>query len=148
MKRDTNHRTLQTAKEMPMLGATLRKYLEAGPVEVRWRRPESQRSQEQNDRMWAMLGDVSAQVNWYGVKLEDFEWKDVFTAALKRHRVVPGIDGGFVVLGMRTSKMSIRLMSELIELMFAFGADPAHPVEWSDPDWQSQMREYSKGTAA
>ena len=131
-----------------MLGATLRKYLEAGPVEVRWRRPESQRSQEQNDRMWAMLGDVSAQVNWYGVKLEDFEWKDVFTAALKRHRVVPGIDGGFVVLGMRTSKMSIRLMSELIELMFAFGADPAHPVEWSDPDWQSQMREYSKGKAA
>jgi hypothetical protein len=142
-----NRRTLETPNELPFLGQQLRAYLASGPAEVSWRRPESQRTQDQNDRMWAMLGDVSQQVTWYGTKLEDFEWKDVFTAALKRHRVVPGIDGGFVVLGMRTSKMSIRLMSELIELMFAFGADPAHPVQWTDPDWQSQMREAERAAA-
>lgn len=134
MKRDQNHRLLTTANEMPLLGATLRKYLEAGPVEVRWRRPESQRTQEQNDRMWAMLGDVAEQVNWYGKKLQDYEWKDVFSAAIKKQEAVPGIDGGFVILGARTSKMSIRLMSEMIELMFAFGADPTHPVYWTDPN--------------
>jgi len=35
---------------------------------------------------------------------------------------VPGIDGGFVVLGLSTSKMSKEEMSELLELALAFGA--------------------------
>jgi len=57
------------------------------------------RSTEQNARMWAMLTDVSRQVVWYGQKLQPEEWKDVFSASLNRQKVVPGIDGGFVVLG-------------------------------------------------
>jgi hypothetical protein len=72
--------------------------------------------------MWAMLRDVSRQVVWHGQKLADSEWKDVFTAALKRQRVVPGIDGGFVVLGTSTSAMKMAEMAELMDLMEAFGA--------------------------
>lgn len=72
--------------------------------------------------MWAMLTEVSRQVIWHGQKLSKEEWKDVFTAAQKRQKVVPGIDGGFVVLGSSTSKMTKAEMSELIELMTAFGA--------------------------
>ena len=84
-------------------------------------RPEK-RSDPQNRRMWAMLGELSAQVNWHGQKLSSEEWKDVLTAALKRQKVVPGLDGGFVVLGQRTSSMSKAEMSELQELIAAFGA--------------------------
>lgn len=73
--------------------------------------------------MWAMLRDVSQQVVWHGQKLADSEWKDVFTAALKRQKVVPGLDGGFVVLGTSTKSMTIAEMSELMELMEAFGAE-------------------------
>jgi len=80
------------------------------------------RSSEQNARMWAMLGEVSAQVTWHGQKLTADEWKDVFSAALKRQKVVPGIDGGFVVIGARTSKMTVAEMCELHTLMEAFGA--------------------------
>jgi len=80
------------------------------------------RSDAQNRRLWAMLRDISEQVNWHGNTLIDEEWKDVFTAALKRQRVVPGLDGGFVVCGQRTSKMTKAEMSELQELMEAFGA--------------------------
>ncbi len=141
MKRNPNCVVLSQPFQMTALGTTLRKYLETGEVEVRWRRPESQRSQEQNDRMWAMLTDVSEQVNWYGTKLEPEEWKDVFTAALKKQRAVPGIDGGFVILGARTSKMSIKSMHDLIELMFAFGADPEHEVRWTDPKLQDELRQ-------
>jgi hypothetical protein len=36
---------------------------------------------------------------------------------------VPGIDGGFVVLGKSTSKMTKAEMTELQELMAAFGAE-------------------------
>ena len=51
------------------------------------------RSLEQNAAMWAMLGDVSKQVNWYGQKLTPEEWKDVFSASLKGQKAVPGIIG-------------------------------------------------------
>ena len=85
-------------------------------------RPET-RSDAQNRRLWAMLTDISAQVDWYGHKLTSEEWKDVFSASLKRTKVVPGLDGGFVVCGQSTSKMTKAEMSELQELMEAFGAE-------------------------
>lgn len=83
-------------------------------------RPEK-RSDAQNRRLWAMLTDISTQVDWYGQKLTAEEWKDVFSASLKRTKVVPGLDGGFVVCGQSTSKMTKAEMCELQELMEAFG---------------------------
>ena len=83
---------------------------------------EATRSLEQNARLWAMLTDVSNQVDWYGQTLTPEEWKDVLTAAMKKQKVVPGVDGGFVVIGARTSKMGVREMGELMELIEAFGA--------------------------
>lgn len=85
-------------------------------------RPET-RSLAQNARLWAMLGEISQQVDWYGQRLTADEWKDVFSAALKRTKVVPGLDGGFVVCGQSTSKMTIAEMSEMQTLMEAFGAE-------------------------
>jgi len=79
------------------------------------------RSINQNRMMWANLEDIAQQVTWYGVKLTKDEWKDVLTAALKKQKVVPGIEGGFVVIGARTSKMTVPEMTELIELSTAFG---------------------------
>lgn len=87
------------------------------------------RSTAQNSILWSILSDVSKQVEWHGQKLDDEAWKDMATAALKRQRVVPGIDGGFVVLGTRTSKMTVAEMSELIEFLHAFGDERG--VRWS-----------------
>ena len=91
------------------------------------------RTLEQNALMWAMLADISAQVDWYGQKLTSEEWKDVFSAALKRQKVVPGLDGGFVVCGQRTSKMTKGEMSDLVELMSAFCAERC--VKLTAPEW-------------
>jgi len=92
------------------------------------------RSSEQNARMWAMLTEIARQVDWHGQKLTPEDWKDMATAALKRQRVVPGIDGGFVVLGQRTSKMTIGEMSELMDFLEAFGAE--HDVRFSAPAYR------------
>ena len=92
-------------------------------------KPET-RSLAQNRRLWAMLTDLSEQVDWYGQKLTQEEWKDVMTAALKKQKVVPGIDGGFVVIGARTSRMTKGEMAELQELMTAFGVE--HGVVFRD----------------
>lgn len=85
-------------------------------------KPEK-RSDAQNRRLWAMLTDISEQVEWYGQKLTPLEWKHVFSAALNKQKVVPGLDGGFVVLGLSTSKMTKGEMSDMQELMTAFGAE-------------------------
>ena len=88
------------------------------------------RTLEQNSLLWPLLTAVSQQVDWYGHKLTPDEWKDVFTAALKRQKVVPGLDGGFVVIGAHTSKMSKAEFSDLVEMLYAFGAERG--VKWSE----------------
>ncbi|CAL62427.1 Conserved hypothetical protein, putative NinB domain [Herminiimonas arsenicoxydans] len=87
------------------------------------------RSLEQNALLWPLLQTLSKNVDWYGNKLTDEEWKDVLTASLKKQKAVPGIDGGFVVCGQRTSTMSKADFSELVELIYAFGAQ--HGVEFA-----------------
>lgn len=107
----------------------LRQWLQRGDAALIVSEPR--RTLDQNAKLWPMLGDIARQVMWHGQHLKDYEWKDVFTAALKRYRAVPGIDGGIVLLGMRTSRMTKAELSELIELMYSFGAE--HYVEWSEP---------------
>lgn len=85
---------------------------------------QAKRSGEQNDKLWAMLTEVATQVPWHGIKLTPGDWKFIFLDALKRElRVVPNIDGtGFVNLGRSSSDLSKSEMSDLIELIHAFGA--------------------------
>jgi len=78
------------------------------------------RNNLQNSLLWPWLTAISKGVDWYGQHLTNEEWKDVLTASLKRERVVPGINGGFVVLGQHTSEMSKKDFSELLELTIAF----------------------------
>ncbi|WP_295487944.1 recombination protein NinB [uncultured Pseudomonas sp.] len=97
---------------------------------------KSKRSLEANAAMWAMLTDISRQKQWVvnGVQtyLEPEDWKDILTAALDSElRVAQGVSGGMVLLGRRTSKMSVKQMSDLLELIQAFGAE--HGIRFSAP---------------
>lgn len=98
-------------------------------------RPEK-RSDAQNRRLWAMLADIAAQVEWHGKKLGAEDWKAIFTASLRSMNVVPNLDNtGFVVLGQSTSKMTKAEMCELQTLMEAFGAEKG--VRFRAPEgWQ------------
>jgi hypothetical protein len=92
---------------------------------------EPTRSLEQNSLLWPLLECLAKQVTWYGQKLTSGEWKDVMTAALKKSKVVPGIEpGSFVVCGQSTSKMTKAYFSDLIELIYAFGAEQKPPVDF------------------
>lgn len=100
---------------------------------VEIKKSESIRTLDQNAKMWAMLTDISNQVVWYGKKLSPRVWKDIFSASINGQETVPGLDNNFVVVGRSTSRMTIREMSDIIECCYAFGADPDHPVTWSEP---------------
>lgn len=90
------------------------------------------RTLEQNEAMWAMLTDISRQVDWHGQTLSPTDWKDWMMHALKRSKWVPDEDGGMVPVGMSTSKLGKGVMSELLALIDEFGA--RHGVKWSRDD--------------
>jgi hypothetical protein len=99
---------------------------------------EPTRTLDQNARLWASLTDVSQQVNWYGKKLTPEDWKHIFSSSLRKLEVVPNLDGtGFVALGLSTSRMSKRELSDLIELINAFGAE--NGVIWTEPKVKEQV---------
>ena len=94
--------------------------LEAGKV---WTIKDAKRSDAQNRRMWAMLRDISRQVDWYGQMLKDEDWKHIFSASVQQQRAVPGLDGGFVVLGVSTSKQSKKWFNDMFAVIEAFAAE-------------------------
>lgn len=84
----------------------------------------AKRSDAQNRLLWQALTDVAEQVEWYGQYLPNTDWKDIFTASLRKSKVVPGIDSGtFVVTGLHTSAMTKGELSTLMDLIFSFGAE-------------------------
>lgn len=111
---------------------------------------EEPRTPEQNKRMWALLTDVARQVRWEIDGVEQWlipeEWKDIFTAALRKElRVARGLDGGQVLLGAHTSKMSKRVHKELTDLIEAFG--DSREIRWTPPeDWTDHFFYYEKPT--
>lgn len=109
------------------------KWVTQAPFGTRLEFKATKRTLPQNDRMWAMLTDLATQLAWHGQKLSPSDWKLVFLDGLKRElRIVPNIEGnGFVNLGRSSSDLSKQEMSELIELIAAFGAQ--HGVIFHDP---------------
>lgn len=87
------------------------------------------RNLEQNALLWVLLSAFADQLVWpvngSMVKLEPEEWKDILTAAYRREtqRVAMGLDGGMVMLGMRTSKLNKRQFAELIEFVQSVAVD-------------------------
>lgn len=106
------------------------------PLDTRVEFKGPKRTLPQNDRMWAMLTDLSVQLAWHGQRLIPDDWKLVMLDALRREtreqlRIVPNTDStGFVNLSTSSTDLSKDEMTSLIELIFAFGA--RHGVEWSE----------------
>ena len=118
------------AAAMPWIQQNIINGLKSGPVVVTLGRET--RSGEQNNLLWALLTDISNQVTWFDKKHSPEAWKDIITGSFKGAEFVPNINGdGFVLLGMRTSKMDKATFSDLITYIHAFGAEQS--IAWSDP---------------
>lgn len=92
---------------------------------------EPTRNLEQNAKLHAMIDDVAkADPLGYGYDADDY--KAVFVNAYKaEHRALYGLDGRPFPAPVRTSAFSVKQASDLIELIYAFGAE--HGVLWSEP---------------
>ena len=123
---------------MALAWETAGKLLEAQEsirIEVR----EKNRTDEQNAKLHAMLGDIAQQATWQGDKLDIDGWKNLFvsghTIATKApYKLVMGLEGELVNVRERTSKMGVRRLASLIEYISAWAADNGvvfkTPVRW------------------
>lgn len=109
-----------------------KRWLSQAPLGTRVEFRAPRRSIPQNDRMWAMLSDVAAQVTHCGRKYTTDQWKVLFLHALGREiQFLPAIDGaGFVPYGQSSSELSKQEMSDLIDFIAAWGAE--HGVVFND----------------
>ena len=92
--------------------------------------PET-RSQEQNRKLWPMLTDMAEQGSLNGVRYSKEDWKVFFVSGLKKEVPVVGLNGEPVNLSMKTSTMTRKEFSNLIEYIYSEGTQMG--VIFSDP---------------
>lgn len=104
--------------------ATVARVLSEAPDMTRVEIKGPKRTVDQNSRMWASLTDVAEQAEHCGRKYDPNTWKAIFLSALGRETVfVPSLDGsGLIPIGQSSSDLSKGEMSDLLELMYSWGA--------------------------
>ena len=93
------------------------------------------RSNEQNKKFHAMLGDIAKQVKWADEFIDAEDWKRLMLAAKYQQRIVPNPLGypGLIVMNVRRSKsLTVEEMNEFLCEIEAFGAE--HGIDWSDDE--------------
>jgi hypothetical protein len=89
-------------------------------VEVR----ERKRTDDQNERFWAILGAVAKQANIGGRKFAPDQWKAIFMRTMgKQVDFLPDLNGEFFPVGFRSSQLSVREMSDLQTFIEAWAAE-------------------------
>lgn len=116
----------------PAARASAHRLIDAAPdgyiAEVRAPR----RSDAQNDKMWAMLGDVSC-AKPDGRRHTPEVWKTLFMAACGHEvQFVQGLDGNPFPAGFRSSRLTKAEMADLITFIAAWGDE--HGVRWTDQE--------------
>lgn len=108
-------------------------WVRKAPVGTRVEFKPPKRTLPQNARMWAMLTDVATQVVDRGVRYTTEQWKSRFMKALG-HEVefLPTLDHtSFIPIGLHSSELAVPEMSDLMELIAAYGAE--HGVHFNEP---------------
>ena len=98
---------------------------------------QKKRTLEQNALLWRLLAITAQAVPWQvnGSKtmLTAAEWKDIFTASVKQEtRLAKGVRGGFVMLGLHSSTMTVSQMGDLIAFIEHFLAEKGVSTDVSE----------------
>lgn len=99
---------------------------------------EPKRTLAENAKLHAMLSEIAEQVEWAGKKRDVEVWKRLVVSAWCRARgepveILPALDGhGIDIVPVRTSKLSKKDCAELIEFVYALGAE--HDVQFTEAE--------------
>ena len=100
------------------------------------------RSDEQNKKLHAMLGDISKQKTFNGKRLNIEQWKMIFVSGHKvansgNAEMAIGLEGEVINLRESTAKMSVSRLSSLIECISAWGAE--NDVKFTEPRQKAEL---------
>jgi hypothetical protein len=95
---------------------------------------EPKHGDTQRKKMWAMLGEFSKQATLNGNQYSDEKWKLIFMRALGMElTMLPELHGsGFFPVSLSIKPLSVKQMSDMIELIYAEGA--ARGVVFKEPE--------------
>lgn len=116
----------------PSVRALAHRLIEIAPNGAVLNIKEASRTNDQNAKLWAMLSDI-ARAKPMGRVLSTEVWKALFmNAAGFTCTFEPTLDGqGVIPLGFKSSRLNKGEFSDLIECIYAFGAE--HDIVWTDP---------------
>lgn len=113
---------------------------------TRWRRDlkadfdvtvsEPKRTLPENALLHALIGELARKVDWAGKKRDIETWKRLLVASWcrangKAIEILPALDGhGVELIPVRTSNLGKKACAELIEFVYAFGADQG--ITWDE----------------
>lgn len=95
----------------------------------------SSRTEAQNKRLHAICGDIARQKEWAGQRWDRETWKRILIAAVYGQKVVPGLDGGVVVLNASSSRMTVGQLSEVIAFAEAWAVQQGIQLS-DDPGYE------------
>lgn len=114
----------------PRHRAYAKRLIDEAPVGAIVTVSEATRSLEQNAKLWAQIGDIS-RAQPEGRRHTAETWKCLFMHACGHEtQFAMGLNGEPFPVGFRSSKLTVRQMSDLIEFIYWYGAQ--HGVVWSD----------------
>lgn len=124
----------------------------AAPVGWRVTIDEGKRSDDQNSRFHAALGQFAKEAEHFGKKLTVKTWKAIFLAELaKEHgaeiEIVPSLDGTELIsVGRSTADLAAKDFSDLIELVYSEGARRGIVFREPrlDPEWKPRRAKRSR----
>ena len=104
--------------------------IDKAPIDAVVKVSAATRSLEANAKMWAMLSDIS-RAKPEGRMHTPEVWKCLFMNALGHETAFEmGLDGRPFPIGFQSSRLTKAQMSDLIEMIYAYGAQ--HNVKWSE----------------
>jgi len=116
----------------PSQRALAKRLIDAAPLNAVVKITEEKRTLEQSAKMWAMLSDISRAKPDGRVHTTEV-WKQLAMHACG-HEVAfeTGLNGKPFPSGFHSSRLNKAEMSELIEFLYAYGAEKG--VVWSEPE--------------
>ena len=100
---------------------------------------EPKHSDDQRNKLWAMLGDLSKQCEIRGEKKLPETWKMVMMHKLKYEITFEiGLNGDPFPTGYSIKELSVPQMGDMIESMYQYGAE--NDVKWSERGYDAPER--------
>lgn len=107
-------------------------WIKGGPVQITLDEPK--RTLAENALLHTLITELARKLEWAGKKRDVETWKRLLVAAWMRAEgkpveILPALDGhGVELIPVRTSKLGKRACADLIEFIYAWGAEQG--VRW------------------